>query len=153
MNDKKGFTLVEVMIALFVTSIILSAVYYLFINVSTMNKQQTDFIQIQDSLRTVSLITEKDIRRSPQKIEITTNDNTTTLYYLDEEGNKMIHEGKEVKYIYRLENGRLYRNDAFIMENLTKFELSQPQPFYVQLNLMSKIGNREVKHDQKIYLR
>lgn len=150
MKDKKGFTLVEVIIAMFITTVLISAVYFMFIRVFQMNREQDQFIQMQDSLRTVSIIVEKDIRKSTQNVDIKKEGNTTTLQYLDDTGQKL--EGSENIFTYKLENNRLYRNGNFLMENLEEFELTNHN-YYVNLELKSKTGKREVSHDKKIYLR
>ena len=150
MKVKKGFTLVEVIIAMFITTVLISAVYFMFIRVFQMNREQDQFIQMQDSLRTVSIIVEKDIRKSTQNVDIKKEGNTTTLQYLDDTGQKL--EGSENIFTYKLENNRLYRNGNFLMENLEEFELTNHN-FYVNLELKSKTGKREVSHDKKIYLR
>lgn len=150
MKDKKGFTLVEVIIAMFITTVLIAAVYFMFIRVFQMNREQDQFIQMQDSLRTVSIIVEKDIRKSTQNVDIKKEGNTTTLQYLDDTGQKL--EGSENIFTYKLENNRLYRNGNFLMENLEEFELTNHN-YYVNLELKSKTGKREVSHDKKIYLR
>ncbi len=150
MKVKKGFTLVEVIIAMFITTVLISAVYFMFIRVFQMNREQDQFIQMQDSLRTVSIIVEKDIRKSTQNVDIKKEGNTTTLQYLDDTGQKL--EGSENIFTYKLENNRLYRNGNFLMENLEEFELTNHN-YYVNLELKSKTGKREVSHDKKIYLR
>lgn len=150
MKVKKGFTLVEVIIAMFITTVLISAVYFMFIRVFQMNREQDQFIQMQDSLRTVSIIVEKDIRKSTQNVDIKKEGNTTTLQYLDDTGQKL--EGSENIFTYKLENNRLYRNGIFLMENLEEFDLTNHN-YYVNLELKSKIGKREVSHDKKIYLR
>lgn len=150
MKVKKGFTLVEVIIAMFITTVLISAVYFMFIRVFQMNREQDQFIQMQDSLRTVSIIVEKDIRKSTQNVDIKKEGNTTTLQYLDDTGQKL--EGSENIFTYKLENNRLYRNGIFLMENLEEFDLTNHN-YYVNLELKSKTGKREVSHDKKIYLR
>ncbi len=150
MKDKKGFTLVEVIIAMFITTVLIAAVYFMFIRVFQMNREQDQFIQMQDSLRTVSIIVEKDIRKSTQNVDIKKEGNITILQYLDESGKEL--EGSENIFTYKLENNRLYRNGNFLMENLEEFELTNHN-FYVNLELKSKTGKREVSHDKKIYLR
>ena len=150
MKVNKGFTLVEVIIAMFITTVLISAVYFMFIRVFQMNREQDQFIQMQDSLRTVSIIVEKDIRKSTQNVDIKKEGNTTTLQYLDDTGQKL--EGSENIFTYKLENNRLYRNGNFLMENLEEFELTNHN-YYVNLELKSKTGKREVSHDKKIYLR
>ena len=150
MKVKKGFTLVEVIIAMFITTVLISAVYFMFIRVFQMNREQDQFIQMQDSLRTVSIIVEKDIRKSTQNVDIKKEGNTTTLQYLDDTGQKL--EGSENIFTYKLENNKLYRNGNFLMENLEEFELTNHN-YYVNLELKSKTGKREVSHDKKIYLR
>lgn len=46
MKNNKGFTLVEVLIAMLITGIMFTSVYFWFIKVFTMNKEQNDFIQM-----------------------------------------------------------------------------------------------------------
>lgn len=161
---KKGFTLVEVLIAMFVTSILLAAVYFLFVRVFTMNSQQTQFIEAQDTLRTVSYIVEKDVRKSTQHLKVNKIGNDTHLIFLDRHGNELKDDkGNLVEIIYTLENDQLKRNGKNILDRVDDFTLEMNHDFedddnnpvdeYVYIKLLSKTSKREVTHDKKIYLR
>lgn len=155
MKNNKGFTLVEVLIAMLITGIIFTSVYFLFIKVFTMNKEQNDFIQMQDAMRNVAHIVEKDIRKSTQNIEFVEAGNEIKIYYLDYSLNRMLDDtGNEIKITYKLSDDVLYRNGNYLMNNLDNFELTYEEVrLYVELKLNSKTDKREVKHDKKIYLR
>lgn len=152
-NNKKGFTLVEVLIAMLITGIILSATYTLFVSVFKMNQEQNEFIQMQDTLRTVGQIVERDIRRSSQYIDLDNKEDAIHLVNLNKAGDVILdNEGNPVEVIYKLENRKLYRNGQHLMDQLDNFILRE-EGDVVYLELKSKTSKREVSHDKKIYLR
>lgn len=157
MQNKKGFTLVELMIAMFIATILIAGVYAMFISVHNMNEEQQAFIEAQTNLGSVSQIVEKDIRKSSQHLDISVSGNSTVITQLDKEGNIIKDdEGNPLQYSYELMNGKLYRNNRFLSEHIESFEVHAyptEDPMYIYLKVNAKTRRREVNHDKKIYLR
>ncbi len=160
MNNKKGFTLIEVVIAMFVTTILLAAVYFMFVRVFEMNLDQSQYIEAQDTLRTVSQIVESDVRRSTQFMEVEESSGVVTLKFLVNK--KGVLEplkddaGNQVKMTYELKDEVLYRNSQRLMDRVNEFELTKvdsPEGDYLNLIIISETKTREVRHEKKIYLR
>lgn len=142
MQDKRGFTLVEVMVALFVTSILLGAVYFVFVRSFMMNKEQNDYVNSQDALRLSAMVIESDIRKSSQDINI-----------IQEKGCFVItdiQDNTEVEYC--VSERTLYRNSVFLIDNVDSFIL-EDHINYVNLEIISNYNRKEIKHAQKIYFR
>ena len=66
LKNKRGFTLIEVLVVLLITSILLGVIYLVFNqSVSTFTKEESR-VENQQSLRQAALVIEKDIRESDQ---------------------------------------------------------------------------------------
>lgn len=61
-NKDKGFTLIEIMIVIFLISIISYAVYSIYINALRSNKIEQDFLDMQQNLRASLYVASRDIR-------------------------------------------------------------------------------------------
>lgn len=67
LKNKRGFTLIEVLVVLLITSILLGVIYMVFNqSVSTFTKEESR-VENQQSLRQAALVIEKDIRESDQQ--------------------------------------------------------------------------------------
>ena len=67
LKNKRGFTLIEVLVVLLITSILLGVIYLVFNqSVSTFTKEESR-VENQQSLRQAALVIEKDIRESDQQ--------------------------------------------------------------------------------------
>lgn len=142
MQDKRGFTLVEVMVALFVTSILLGAVYFVFVRSFMMNKEQNDYVNSQDALRLSAMVIESDIRKSSQDINI-----------IQEKGCFVITDNQDNTEVeYCVSERTLYRNSVFLIDNVDSFIL-EDHINYVNLEIISNYNRKEIKHAQKIYFR
>lgn len=142
MQDRRGFTLVEIMVALLVTSILLGAIYFVFVRTFMMNKEQNDYVNSQDALRLSAMVIESDVRESSQDVEITQQGDCYLI--ID------IQDNKEIEYCVL--NRILYRNSAFLIDNIDDFKL-EDHINYVNLEIISKYNRKELKHAQKIYFR
>jgi prepilin-type N-terminal cleavage/methylation domain-containing protein len=143
--DKKGMTLVEVLIALLVTGIILSAVYFMFVRITIMNKEQQEYVQAQDGVRNVMLLIEKDIRTSSQHILLKELDGCYNLSDLEKPDST-----EDISYC--IEDGKFSRNDQVIVDGVDNLIMSTNN-FYIEVSINSKFGRRELNHEKKIYLR
>ena len=142
MQDKRGFTLVEMMVALFVTSILLGAVYFVFVRSFMMNKEQNDYVNSQDALRLSAMVIESDIRKSSQDINI-----------IQEKGCFVITDNQDNTEVeYCVSERTLYRNSVFLIDNVDSFIL-EDHINYVNLEIISNYNRKEIKHAQKIYFR
>lgn len=141
-NDKRGMTLVEIMIVLLVTTILLSAVYFVLVRVTEMNASQQAYINGQDALRNSLLIIEKDIRRSSQSLEIKENDD---CYEIKD-------SLKDTTLTYCLVDKTLKREGYIIADKIDGFSIEN-NDFYINLRIESQTSRKEMKYEKKIFLR
>ena len=141
-KDKKGFTLIEIMVALLITGIVLTAVYFVFIRSHNINQEQQRFIEAQDALRIGGLQIESDIRRSSQSIDIEKHD---ACYHL-------IDKTDLKTTIYCVENDTLTRNGVILIDRIHSVEITNTSQ-YIDIELKAQYGGKEVTHEKKIYLR
>jgi hypothetical protein len=60
---------------------------------------------MQDAMRNVAHIVEKDIRKSTQNLELIQNDDVIEMYYLDKNNSRVQNNtGQEIKFSYELKN-------------------------------------------------
>lgn len=161
MENKKGFTLVELIIAMMVTTILLAAVYFMFVRVFQMNQEQNELIAAQDTVRAISQIVEGDIRRSSQYLEVSESGNLITVVQTNKEGTVLKDaEGSPLQMTYELKDDVLYRNNKRLLDRVKTFEFEIVElgegasvRKYVDLLVVSETDKREVTHEKKIYLR
>ena len=131
-----GFTLVEIMIVLFIMVVVVSAVYALFVKSQRTYTGQDQLVQLQQDLRSALEMMAQELRQAgydpaiyvvknprpgieiaePQRIRFTADLN----------GNGVIDGGDErVTYVFK--NGALYRNDGSgdqeVTPNLVDFQI------------------------------
>lgn len=70
MNKSKGFTLIELVVALAISTIILGVIFVVFSSIMKTYTNEKNRILLQDANRIVSLTIEGDIRKSSQSISI-----------------------------------------------------------------------------------
>lgn len=141
-KNKKGFTLVEVIVAMLVTGIILSAVYFVFIKSFLMSQGQAEFINAQDAIRTSGLMIESDIRKSSQSIETETNGTCTTIT------DTITNDTFE----YCVQDSKLIRNGNVLIDHVKSIEFDN-QINYVSFEITGQYQGKEIKHEKRIYLR
>lgn len=136
-------TLVEVLVALLVTGIILSAVYFVLLRVTLMSKQQQEYVDAQDGMRNTMLLIEKDIRRSSQSVDVEEVD-----------GCYVIRDNEDVSSVfeYCISDSNLIRNGHVIIDGVDTLNIKIVD-VYIEVSLMGKFGERELKHEKKIFLR
>ncbi|NLW14705.1 MAG: prepilin-type N-terminal cleavage/methylation domain-containing protein [Erysipelothrix sp.] len=147
MENKKGFTLVEVIVAVFISTILIAAVYFMFVRVYLENESQNEFVKMQDTLRSISQIVETDIRKSSQYIDIDVAGDIYTIIEKDHENGSTLKETP-----YELVDNVLYRNAVFLMDKVESFKIIEKE-YYLEVEIKSESKGREIKHDKKIYLR
>lgn len=141
-KNKKGFTLVEVIVAMLVTGIILSAVYFVFIKSFLMSQGQAEFINAQDAIRTSALMIESDIRKSSQSIETETIGTCTTIT------DTLTSDTFE----YCVQDSKLIRNGNVLIDHVKSIEFDN-QINYVSFEITGLYQGKEIKHEKRIYLR
>ena len=146
MRNKKGMTLVEVLVAMLITGIVLSAIYFVFIKVTVMNKEQQEYVKAQEGMRNTMLVIEKDIRRSSQSIELTSNAATGCYTIKD-------NEDATVKFEYCINDNSVTRNGHVLIDGVSYLKIDSGTGYYIEVSLKGKFGGRELKHEKKIYLR
>lgn len=140
-TNKKGFTLIELVIAMAITTIVLSILVFVFTWGMRTYQTQQKFVNLQDSLRTSGMVIEKDIRASTQVLTITATTNCYTL--TDDESN--INK-------YCLIDNVLTRNDVPLMDHLHTLEITQTSGF-VRIYLAGTYEGKELHYEQNVYLR
>ncbi len=141
-KNKKGFTLIEVIVAMLVTGIILSAVYFVFIKSFLMSQGQAEFINAQDAIRTSALMIESDIRKSSQSIETEANGTCTTIT------DTITNDTFE----YCVQDSKLIRNGNVLIDHVKSIEFDN-QINYVSFEITGQYQGKEIKHEKRIYLR
>lgn len=149
--NKKGMTLVEVLVALLVTGIILSAVYFVLVRVTLMNKQQQEYVNVQNGLRNTMLVIEKDIRKSSQSIKLTTN--ASGCYIVRD-----IIDSQDFEYC--VVDGVFLRNGQVLIDSVDQVNM-ELRDFYngkkrrisLKVTLTGNYGGEALKHEKKLYLR
>lgn len=141
--NKKGMTLVEVLVALLVTGIILSAVYFVLVRVTLMNKQQQEYVNVQNGLRNTMLVIEKDIRKSSQSITLATN--ASGCYIVSD-----IIDSQEFEYC--VVDGVFLRNGQVLIDSVDQVNM-ELRDFYIKVTLTGNYGGEALKHEKKLYLR
>lgn len=144
-KHKKGFTLVELVIVIAVFAILSGAVSSFFIFTSRINQDQTDYVEAQDTVRTVATTVESDIRASTQAADAISGQGTVNDPYIIVQAS-----GADVQY-YNQDNV-LYRNGAALLNHVNVFSLTL-NDFLVTLSIESAFAERTIQYDQKVYLR
>ena len=83
-KHSKGMTLVELIIALSVSSIVLIALLSFFIFIQKHYQQETKRVQNQQAVRLFTQVIEDSIRMSSQSLQVDHDGTCTTLYDLEE---------------------------------------------------------------------
>ena len=141
-KDKKGFTLIEIVVALLITGIVLTAVYFVFIKSHNINQEQQRFIEAQDALRIGGLQIESDIRRSSQSIDIEKHD---ACYHL-------IDKTDLKTTIYCIENDTLTRNGVTLIDRINSIDISKNSQ-YIDIEHKAQYNAKQVTHEMNIFLR
>lgn len=147
-KNKKGMTLVEVVIALAVATVLVATISGVFLFINSVNNNQKSYIQAQDTIRTAALVVEKDIRSSSQYISVEFDALTNTYEIMDNTSNTVIAE-------YRLQGETLYRNGSVLIDNVTSFTISQELTSgeRIRISISSSHSGKEMTYEQTIYLR
>ncbi len=142
MELKKGFTLVELLVAMAVSAIVLLGVISMFSSILKAEDQLDSYVQAQDSVRIISITVEKDIRTSSQQIVIS-NSGTCTI----------IEDTNALEVIeYCLSNKNLTRNDQHIGSNIKVFSVYQENEM-IKLLVESEYKKEVIRHEKAIHLR
>lgn len=147
MVRRKGFTLVELIIAMAVTVIVLTMVVTFISTFLNINRQQNEYVKAQDSLRLAGIRIEKDIRESSQNITVSRDLNG--CYRITDTG-----DSGSVK-TYCLVEKNLNRNSVYLVGNIDSIsvELSSSSGTYVIIKITGSYEGRSLNYEQKIYLR
>ncbi|AMC93162.1 hypothetical protein AOC36_04000 [Erysipelothrix larvae] len=143
MQDRKGFTLIELIIAMLISGIVLTILTTFVIYVLNIQRNQENFLIAQDAVRVAGLKIEKDIRTSSQSIKVSTESNCTTISEND----------FDVPIIYCLSQNTLTRNGDFVTNNIETFTITQRLSDAIDIYIKGVYEGRAIEYDQKIYLR
>ncbi|MFC1781950.1 PilW family protein, partial [Planctomycetota bacterium] len=114
---KKGLTLVELLVAMIVTSIVLTAVATLAFAMGTANKSSDDVSEKQAQLRFAALRIQELIRHS--RLICSSSDNDLAIWVSDDNNDGQINIG-ELTYIDTGENGDYIRLCQFSSSDITQ---------------------------------
>lgn len=142
MKNKKGLTLVELIVGMFVMTILFGIVYSIFIKLHLMNEEQKQFVEIQDSLRISGELLEKDIRQSSQNLKISSKDSCYFIHDLD----------TNIDTKYCLNDNVLSKNERYLASNINHFELTQNKDS-IKVRISSIYKEKEIKHEKTLYQR
>lgn len=145
LRDRKGFTLVEVIVTVFIVAIVLGMVASIIGFFSGFFGDENQYLDRQQSMRVLMLNIEKDIRTSDQSINF------------DEVACKVIGQGDAGTPIntYCFENGEVRRNGELVARNVEIFNLTETDGRVVNLNIRmeSDSSRKQVEATLTIYLR
>lgn len=110
--DKKGMTLVEVLVTMAVLSILLSVVYTIFNSSTERLLKEESRVEIQQSMKQATLLIEQDFRRANQSSIPELNENG--CYYINLNA-----------YCLDPDTGTLTKNDRAITTNIKTFMISE----------------------------
>lgn len=142
MKNKRGFTLIEMIIALAVVTLVLGGLITVFRVIMKSNQTEQNYISAQDTLRTVSIHLEKEIRTSSQNIEISSLNNCTDIKDLT---------SNELKTYCLISDG-IYFNNTLLINNVKSFDLIKVDNA-IELKLESNFQEDVIVYEKTIYLR
>ena len=140
MNKKKGFTLIELIIVISILSVVSLMLVSIFSFSINSNRKNTELVNNTDAIRLLSNTIEKDIRKSSQFISVNKNDACFEITDLiDNE-----------KIVYCLDDGKVYRNSAFLIDYVKKIDIQNIDDEYIYIKLDDSEGNH---YEQTMYYR
>ena len=129
MKNEKGFTLVELLVILFISSLILGGIYSLFISQNRSYASQAMIVEMNENARMASAITD-DIRMAGlgqkagfQGISLAQGDRIRVLMDIDGDGAAST-SSEDITYRYDNTLRQVLRNSEILMENVTSFAIS-----------------------------
>lgn len=140
MNKKKGFTLIELIIVISILSVVSLMLVSIFSFSINSNRKNTELVNNTDAIRLLSNTIEKDIRKSSQFISVNKND--TCFEITDLIDNE--------KIVYCLDDGKVYRNNAFLIDYVKKIDIQNIDDEYIYIKLDDSEGNH---YEQTVYYR
>ncbi len=129
MKNERGFTVIELLVILFVSSLILGGIYSLFISQSRSYASQAMVVEMNENARMASAVTD-DIRMAGlgqkagfQGISLAQADRIRVLMDIDGNG---AASGPAEDITYRYDNNlqQLLRNNEIFMDNVISFSIS-----------------------------
>ena len=140
MNKKKGFTLIELIIVISILSVVSLMLVSIFSFSINSNRKNTELVNNTDAIRLLSNTIEKDIRKSSQFISV--NKNEACFEITDLIDNE--------KIVYCLDDGKVYRNSAFLIDYVKKIDIQNIDDEYIYIKLDDSEGNH---YEQTMYYR
>ncbi len=134
MHNKKGMTLLELMVGLFVFSIIIGSIHHIFLNFMGHHQNQEISVQVQEESDRLNYYFEKDIRESNQQFNVNQNGNCFFLKDTAETDSKLQ---------YCLEDNTIYRNKQVLMNNVSEFKIEEnTNKIILKLKTSEKVGGQ-----------
>lgn len=129
MKNKKGYTLIELLVILFTSTLILGGIYSLFISQNRSYASQGMVVEMNENARMASAITD-DIRMAGlgqkagfQGISLAQDDRIRVLMDIDGDGAAST-SSEDITYRYDNNLRQLLRNNEILMENVISFSIS-----------------------------
>lgn len=142
MEAKRGFTLIELIIAMAVSSILVLGLIYVLSTILKAEKVQDEFVRAQEAVRITSLAIEKDIRQSSQQLEVRHEGNCT---YVDD--TKTL-----VSQAYCINDHFLEHNGVVLSNNIEFFEIEK-ENMRISIVVRSKFREDIIVYEKTIFLR
>lgn len=140
MNKKKGFTLIELIIVISILSVVSLMLVSIFSFSINSNRKNTELVNNTDAIRLLSNTIEKDIRKSSQFISVNKNGACHEITDLIDNEN----------IVYCLDEGKVYRNNAFLIDYVKKIDIQNIDDEYIYIKLDDSEGNH---YEQTVYYR
>lgn len=126
--DKKGITLIELVIAAGICVIVMAAVYTLFTtSLKTYNAEYNGTVD-QQNLRTAMMIITKDVRNPNNTVTVASNVLT-------------VKRGANAAYSYTVSSGKLMYGTAVVAYNIASVKAGVVSGSIIQVDLTSAGGN------------
>lgn len=142
MDHKRGFTLVELLVAMAVSAIVFLGVISMFSSILNADKNLDNYVQAQDAHRIVSITVEKDIRSSSQNISLSITGTCTAI--------KDLNTDEVIEYC--LSGNDLSRNGSLLSGNIGMFSLTKENEM-INLLIETELKREVIQHEKTIHLR
>lgn len=144
-RNKQGFTLIELVITLAISTVVLSMIVTFVVVIARINNNQENYVQTQDTIRTIGQLIDQDIRGSTQQEDSVSGTGT-------EEDPYVIKKSNTEQTAYYLNDNQLYRNGSFLLGNIVTFGISSDGTL-VDIIIEGEYDGKVMTYEQKVYLR
>lgn len=144
-KHSKGMTLVELIIALSVSSLVLVSLLSFFIFIQKHYQQETKRVQNQQAVRLFTQVIEDSIRMSSQSLQVDHDGTCTTLYDLEEK--------ITIATYCRLNQDQYTIDDGVTIDGITDLEIEIKTEEDIEYVVLIVEGNLGMDYEKTIVLR